>query len=162
MADEAAEKLAAIAFDKKIEEANQEMREFGDELVEKYIPAPILALGNEYVSFFPDRANTIQFSSETAPNYHYCWLPCTVSNPISRKVLILKENDYKKGQALYNRHNNLCNDRRKYTHNVSDALMQLKTAKRIKEQFPEALPFLNFCETTALVPQFVELREMLK
>lgn len=162
MADDAAEKLAAIAFDKKIQKAKDEMTKFGDELIQKYIPAPILALGQEYASYFPDRSNYIQFTSETAPNYHYSSLPCTISNPIYRKVLVLKNDDYKKGNDLKRRHEDLCNDRRKYERNVSDALVQLKSEKRITEQFPEALPFLHFCDTTALVPQFVELRAMLK
>jgi hypothetical protein len=162
MADDAADKLAALAFDKKIEKIKSEMTKFGDVLINKYIPAPILALGDEYAQYFPDRNNHIQFTSETAPSYHYSALPCTVSNPIYRKVFVLSEEDYKKGHGLKRRYDDLCGDKRRYKSDVSDALMQLKSEKRIQEQFPEALPYLNFCETTALVPQFVELRAMLK
>lgn len=162
MADDAAEKLAEIAFDKKIKKAKEEMTKFGDELVKKYVPTPILALGQEYASYFPDRSNNIQFTSETAPSYHYSVIPCTTSNPIYRKVFVLDNDDYKKGHGLKRRYEDLCSDKRKYKSEVSDALMQLKSEKRITEQFPEALPFLHFCDTTALVPQFVELRAMLK
>lgn len=162
MADGAAEKLAEIAFDKKIKKVKEEMTKFGDELVKKYVPAPILALGQEYASYFPDRSNNIQFTSETAPSYHYSGLPCTMSNPIYRKVFVLDNDDYKKGHGLKRQYEDLCSDKRKYKNDVSDALMQLKSEKRITEQFPEAIPFLYFCDTTALVPQFVELRAMLK
>lgn len=57
---------------------------------------------------------------------------------------------------------NLNNDKGDYITKVSDALMQLRSEARIKEGFPEALPFLNFAETTMPAPQFDHLRKLLK
>lgn len=72
------------------------------------------------------------------------------------------EADYKKGKSLREKVAKLGNMKQQYIDQVSDALMQLKSENRITQNFPEALPFLNFTETTTLMPQFDNLRALLK
>ena len=45
---------------------------------------------------------------------------------------------------------------------VRQALVNLRTEKNVREQFPEALPYMNFSECTALVPNLSSLRNKLK
>ena len=54
------------------------------------------------------------------------------------------------------------NEKYSYRSKVEDALYQLKTEAKIKQFFPEALPFINFSESSALVPNYDDLRSKLK
>lgn len=142
MADSAANELAKIAFDKKIEKAKKEERSFGDELIKKYIPQPILALGEEYSSFFIRRSPYIGIQSGES-GYYSKYIYSNIQNPISDKYVLISQEDYLKANKLRSNVEKLQNDKRDYNVKVSDALMQLRSEARIKESFPEALPFLN-------------------
>lgn len=52
MADEAAKKMKEKAYSKKIDEAYEKLDAMGEELVRKYIPAPVIACVNEYGNYF--------------------------------------------------------------------------------------------------------------
>lgn len=56
----AAKELSDIAFDKKIEEIEEEFKVIGDELVNTYIPKPLIALLKEYSDLFIDKKGIIQ------------------------------------------------------------------------------------------------------
>lgn len=161
MADSAAEELAKIAYDSKIKKAKEEERKFGDELIKKYIPQPIIALGEEYSSFFIRRYSNIGIQSENR-GYYSRRIDTNIQNPISDKYVLVSQEDYLKASKLRDNVEKLQNDKRNYEAQVSDALMQLRSETRIKEGFPEALPFLNFAKTTMPAPQFEYLRELLK
>lgn len=156
MADEAAKQLASQVFDKKIELAEQAERQFGDELIKKYIPAPILAVGVEYSSYFINKSKYLGFATSFGGQ-----IQSNIVNPISNKYIQIEMEDYKHAKVLIDKRKKLQQNKGDYMSKVSDALLQLKSFKRIKENFPEALPFLNFAETTALIPQFTELRSLL-
>lgn len=156
MADYAAEQLANQVFDKKIELAKQAECQFGDELIKKYIPAPILAVATEYESFFVDKSRYFNYSTLFGGH-----IATNIINPIPRKYVEIDHGDYKQAKALTGARERLQHDKKNYLSDVSDALLQLKSFRRIQENFPEALPYLNFSESTALVPQFTELRALL-
>lgn len=156
MADEAAKQLAGQVFDKKIELAEQAERQFGDELIKKYIPAPILAVGMEYDSYFINKSKYLGFATLFGGH-----IQSNIINPISNKYIQIEPEDYKQAKTLIEARQKLQTSKDNYISKVSDALLQLKSFKRIKENFPEALPYLNFAETTALIPQFAELRALL-
>lgn len=162
MANSAAKELAKIAYDKKIKQALEEERAFGDALIKKYIPNPILAVGEEYKNFFNDRSSIIGIQPVSGSNYYSITINSNIVNPISRKYIQVDEADYKKGKSLREKVTKLGNMKQQYIDQVSDALMQLKSENRITQNFPEALPFLNFTETTTLMPQFDNLRALLK
>ena len=52
MAEEAAAKMKAKAYGRKIENATKKVNEAVEELVRKYIPAPVIACIEEYTTFF--------------------------------------------------------------------------------------------------------------
>lgn len=158
MADFAAGELAEIAFDKKIEEADSKMKEFGDKMILKYIPSPVIALAKEYTSLFYDNDNHISIGVP----YKSLHLISNVMNPISRKHFIISEEDYNVANELVMKCRDLKSRKEDYVQKVSDALMQLRTEARISQHFPEALPYLNFSDTTAIVPNYENLRMQLK
>ena len=162
MADKAAQQLASIAFDKKIEQAEKEELNFGDYIVTTYIPLPLQGVMKEYRSWFQNMRKYVCCVDVSGQDRSTI---CVHTNILVDAYLCaakISHDDYLKGNKL-NRHvRKLTDERKSYESKVSDALMQLKSEARIKEHFPEALPYLNFSESTALIPQFEHLRSLLK
>ena len=162
MADKAAEELANVSFDKKLEKAKKEKLEFGDYLIKKYFPKPILDCQKEFHKFFKNNSyihihNDIVGggwgSSDTASSTIEC--PTDVYIDVSN-------DDFKKAQKCYNTFHNLCSEKQGYISDVSDAFLTLRSESRIKEAFPEALPYLNFTGAMLLSPKYDKLRSLLK
>lgn len=162
MADDAANELAKIAFDKKIELAEKQEKEFGDYIITAYMPKPLQGVMKEYRSWFTNMRASIGCvdASGIQKNLLYIRTNLLVHYYLSPTKIAYE--DYMNASQLFKRVESLKRDRSAYINKVSDALMQLRSEKRIKEAFPEALPYLNFTESVALVPQFEELRAMLK
>lgn len=160
MADHAAEELAKIAFDEKIKKAEKERLGFGDDLVRKYVPKPILELGKEYRSFFTIN-NCIFCHVESDGWGSSSYFSTNIENPTGKAVTISKS-DYDKAKNLVRLCNELYDRKGDYQQQVSNALLNLKTEAKIKEQFPEALPFLNFTETNLPAVDYSNLRKLLK
>lgn len=65
----AATELAKIAFDKNIEDATEELKKVGDELINTLIPKPLMALSKEYSDLFIDKKK--YYSSSLRTNFYY-------------------------------------------------------------------------------------------
>lgn len=162
MADNAAKKLAELAYDKKLEEAKSNEIAFGDVIIKKYIPQPILALMKEYTSWFPYMRDGVECKDENGTKWEKIFIHSTEKVHAYLPCIALSCDDYNKAFKLTKRCISLRNEKENYKQKVSDALMQLKTETRIKNAFPEALPYLNFSDSCALVPKFEDLRKLLK
>lgn len=163
--EQAANKLAAIAFDKKIKKAEEERKIFGDILINKYIPAPVLAVGKEFSDTFSSISRQlIVVRDENGEARRNEYVYSNKVNPLgSYKTFLISTGDFKKASSLCNKVSDLQSKKRAYIDNVTEALWQLRSKKRIEEQFPEALQFLNFDENKQLpMPQYAELRSLLK
>lgn len=162
----AAKKLSDIAFDKKIEEIDEEFKVIGDELVNTYIPKPLIALSKEYSDLFIDKKGIIPVLPEQA---RYCfdtiYVPSNIVNPLGeRKIFFIDNKTYNKLKSLVNKRRNTFNRKEKYKNDVSEALWSLRTKRKISESFPEALPYLDFDDgkTNLPAPKYEELRNLLK
>lgn len=161
--EQAAKKLAAIAFDNKIKKAEEEEKAVGDELIKKYIPAPIMAIGKEYAEMFVNSGRIISVKEDS--DTHNCFMvDANTLNPLGYpKTFLIDKADAKYAANVVKNHNSLKRQKRTYINNVTEALWQLRSKKRIEEQFPEALPYLDFDDDKQLpMPQYMELRNMLK
>ena len=158
MANSAAEQLGKMAFDKKIDEAKMLVGGFGDKMIQKYVPAPILALGKEYSSWLcgVDNVITVVF------NGSHLSVRSDMQNPVARRAVEVSKEDWEMAKELMGNRKTLMNKKEDYIRQVSDALMQLRTEAKISQYFPEALPYLNFSDATAIIPHYTELRDMLK
>ena len=162
MANEAAKQLASIAFDKKVQQAMDKEREFGDYLVKTYIPQPIQGVMKEYRSWFQHMDTSLSCIDASRQSRRTLYIQTNILIHYYLRSVPLSYEDFKKADQLHQNYLNLNDKRNAYTNEVSNALMQLKSEARIKEHFPEALPYLNFSESTALIPQFEHLRSLLK
>lgn len=162
MADDAAQQLAGIAFDKKVQQALEKEREFGDYLVKTYIPQPIQGIMSEYRSWFQYMETDVACIDDSRQSKRTLYIQTNILVHHYLCPLSLSNEDFKKADRLHQNYLNLIDQRNVYKNEVSNALMQLKSETRVQEHFPEALPYLNFSESTALIPQFEHLRSLLK
>lgn len=162
----AARKLSDTAFDKKIEEINEEFKVIGDELVNACIPKPLIALSIEYSDMFIDKKGIISVRTEQERYSETIYVPSNIVNPLGeRKVFFIDNKTYKELKSLVDKRRNLFNRKQKYIKDVSEALWSLRTKRKISESFPEALPYLDFDDgkkTNLPAPKYEELRSLLK
>ena len=158
MADNAAEQLAKSAYDKKIEDAQIELKTKLEGIITKYIPEPIIMMMSEYGDIF-EKAGRI-YIHDGKGNYSYYHESSINIPPL--KTITVSVDDYNDVKRTYDLLNSLIGARRKYKTDVSDALcLSLRTEKRCSEDFPEALPYLNFSGTTAVARKCDDLRAVL-
>ncbi len=162
MADHAATMLAKIAYDEKIDKATKARKDFGDFLINKYVPKPVLDCAKEYDNCF-DHYDAF---FATANIKDSGWgnrkeIPTNLVNPV-RRYITIEKSEFSHAGDLVAKEVELVRLKNEYITNVSDALVTLKTEARIKESFPEALPYLNFAETNLPAANYSKLRQLLK
>ena len=157
MADKAARQLAAIAYDKKIEKAENDFKSMLEGIIKTYIPAPILAVMEEYSSYL-EKCVRLFISDGNDCVYTYTipvLIPAVKEIKVSHDELVKLKSAKKLLESLEAK-------KVRYNEEVSDALcLSIRTEKRCAETFPEAMPYLNFSKTTALAPKFDDLRKQL-
>lgn len=159
----AAEELAKLAFDKKIEKATEKLRRMGDGLIGLLIPMPLLTCLREYEVYFTDKSRRIPVRSRATTWSDVIYCPTNDINPLGeRKIFLIDDKVYKDVQRLREEERSLRRNKENYKTEVTDALYVLRTKRRIEESFPEALPYLNFDETNLPAPKFDNLRSLLK
>lgn len=158
MADNAAEQLAKSAYDKKIENTKIELKTKWEGIITKYIPEPIIMMMGEYGNII-EKAGKI-YIHDGKGNYSYYYDP-PINIPML-KTITISVDDYNDVKRTYDLLNSLIGARHKYKTDVSNALcLSIRTEKRCSEDFPEALPYLNFSGTTAVARKFDDLRAVL-
>lgn len=159
MAAEAAFKLADIAFTQKIGKSESALKKLVVELYEKYIPAPVRQCGEEFSKYYY-KNRYLAFVTEGCNggrNYKSFNHDCNLAlNPI-----VLNVEDWKRLDKADKELTDLKQEKSKYKWDVEEALFNLRTKQRVEENFPEALPYLNFAETTALSCDITKLRSVL-
>lgn len=161
MAYEAAKGLAKQAYEEKIKAAKDDFRHYALELYHKYIPEEVREAVNNHLPLFM-RTNELKFIIEGASSWDYKRVSFDdLQFPYLEEIVISTE-DWKKLKKLDSIQSDLSNDATQYEFDCEQALINLRTEKNVQEQFPEALPYLNFSECTALVPCLDNLRNKLK
>lgn len=159
MAASAAEELAKIAFDEKIEKARNEYQQMCMKMYEKYIPAPVRQCAIEYKEYY-EQAYNLSFVVERE-NGGYNYKSALEYHGVRVSNIVLSDEDWKALDVADTNFRELSNKKQLFVWDVEDALFNLRTQQRVEEQFPEALPYLNFSETTALSRDLSKLRSVL-
>lgn|GEM_PF-3475277 len=161
MAKDAAAELTVIAYDQMVEKARNDLRDFVDGLYVKYVPAPIRAMSEEYEESLY-MVNNITIISDKAKNSWDYTTAITTKTHAQLSRITIADSDWREYIKLKRAVANIENDREKYCEDVTNALIALSTESRIKEHFPEALPYLNFSGATTLSPNYDNLRVQLR
>jgi len=167
MADEAASKMKEKAYAKKIAKANEKLNEAGEEIVRKYIPAPVIACVNEYSSYFGYSTGASITAIKEHPDGWTCRHP-NIPVKISFKIpgnstyITVDAKEYEAIRKLHAKAKQLEKDRDDFGAQVYDALVALKTEKNVEKELPEAMKYLVFPEVKAVpMPVFTGLRDII-
>lgn len=167
MADEAAKKMKERAYSKKIDEAYEKLDAMGEELVRKYIPAPVIACVNEYGGYF---GNCTCASITAIKEHPDGWTSREYSIPVKLSFKIPSNSsyitvsceEYEAVHKLYAKAKQLEKERDDFGDQVYDALVALRTEKSVEKELPEAMKYLVFPEVKAVpMPVFSGLREII-
>jgi hypothetical protein len=167
MAEEAASNMKKKAYSKKIEKAYEKLNAAGEELVRKYIPAPVIACVNEYSTYFGYSTG----ASITAIKEHPDGWTSRESNipvklsfkiPGNSTYITVEAKEYETVRKLHAKAKQLEKERDEFGEQVYDALVALKTEKNVEKELPEAMKYLVFPEVKAVpMPVFTGLRDII-
>ena len=160
MATGAAEQLALKAFGEKQKQAEEDFLALGLLLYKKYVPKPVRDCYQEYKDLY-DGKTVLSFLPENGSSYDLIMVWYEFRFP-SLVPIIIDKKDWKLLNDAKKKKDDIDKAKRNYTKEVTTALFNLRTEKNVREQFPEALPYLNFSSCTALVPNIDKLRQILK
>lgn len=160
MATVAAEQLALKAFGEKQKQSAEDLLALGLLLYKKYIPKPVRDCYQEHKDLY-DEKSVLSFLPENGSSYELIMIWYEFSFP-SLVPIIIDKKDWKLLNDAKKKKDDIVKAKRNYAKEVTTALFNLRTEKNVREEFPEALPYLNFSSCTALVPNIDKLRQILK
>ena len=159
MAEAAAHELTKIAFDKKVEKAENDLKQLAEHFVRKYIPEEVREVAVTHLEAY-EHTSRVEFTTEGNGGYNYKYVRLSYEHPQYKRIQ-LSIDDWRSLEKADKHLRNMQDARRDYDIEVQTALFNLRTERNVTDQFPEALPFLNFTECTALAPNLTPLRALL-
>lgn len=166
MAEEAAAMMKKKAYGRKIDNATAKVNAAVEELVRKYIPAPVIACVNEYSTYF---GYTTGASITTIIEKNgWTTSASSIKGTLSFKIpsysnhIKVDANEYASIKKLHARVKSLEEERDKFANEVFEALVGLRTERNVERELPEALKYLVFPEVKAVpMKVFDGLREII-
>lgn len=149
IAQKVAVRIAADSYNDRLEKVRKKIRAYTDKLVEEYIPRPVLDVTKEYEKFFV-------VSSMVGVKCETRFLIVTESNYKTPSGLVfrVKPDQYDKLKSLNKEKLEVCEQRDDFYQTVFNAICDLKTEKRVREQIPEIIPYLAlFQKATDVTPK---------
>ena len=166
MADEASIKMKTKAYGRKIENAKAKVNAAVEELVKKYIPAPVIACVNEYTTYFG--YSTGASITTIVEKNGWSTSRTSIKGELSFKIpgnatyIKVEASEYEALLKLENKMKSLIQQRDEFGQQVFDALVALRTEKNVEKELPEAMKYLVFPEVKAVpMPVFTGLRDII-
>lgn len=150
----AADRMAAAKFNTKLASLRKELSDHVELLIENYIPYAVRALVDAYPSYF----ETTRYVSLSAidPNNKYGiklkWISTeqSISLPKSCKFITISFEDYQQLKVFSDALKLVEAHKETFYEECFKALIAIKTEKNLKEQFPAAIPYVEFPEVVQL------------
>ena len=166
MAEEAAEKMKAKAYGRKIENAKAKVNAAVEELVKKYIPAPVIACVNEYPTYLS--YSTGASITTMVEKNGWSTTRTSIKGALSFKIpgnstyIKVSNEEYDALLKVESKRVLLEKQRDDFGNEVFDALVALRTEKNVEKELPEAMKYLVFPEVKAVpMPVFTGLRDII-
>lgn len=161
IARDAAQKLANKFYDEPIKKALLEYNNLSKEIYDKYVPNTVLSICTEYKKLFTFSKNYYVIS-ESDPNNDIEMNTEDDHIIYNLPNIVISNEDYAECKSAYKLLYKLRDAKSEYINKVSDVLFALSSFKRISENFPEALPYINFSSVTSIIPNYNNLRNPFK
>ena len=166
MALKAAERMADKAFAEKIDEANKAVNEAIERLVLKYIPQEVIVICKKYPQFFSMTTYVFVSAYKDTDNGSYIenWISGTISLkiPNSAQSLTVAPDEYAHVNELFRKKESVISNKENFQNEIHAALLQLNTEKKVRDNLPEALKYIEFPKEKQLPAcQFDDLNKAL-
>ena len=166
MAEEAAAMMKKKAYGRKIENATAKVNAAVENLVRKYIPAPVIACVNEYSTYLgyttgASITTTIEKNGWTTTASSIKGT-LTFKIPSGANYIKVDGKEYDALLKLDSKRKLLEKERDEFGDQVYEALIALRTEKAVEKELPEAMKYLTFPEVKAVpMPVFTGLRDII-
>lgn len=154
-------KMLTLKKDKAIEKAKKGLTDFAEKIYLKSIPKEVMAMFEKYPSYIK-KTNYLYISGKGL-NHESVYL--SKSFPSKESVAFQPtEKECDNFRRLIDNSENLRNKKRELINQTEAALITLSTSKRVSEQFPELMDYLNKLDNGKLTPvaNIEELKKELK
>lgn len=167
MAEAAASMMKNKSYGQKIENVTAEVDAAVEELVRKYIPAPVIAIVNEYSTYFECGhfacITTVVERNGYTSTASYIRGMLSFNIPVSAAYIKVDNKEYAALLKLDNQRKILEKERDKFGSLVYESLVALRTEKAVEKELPEAMKYLVFPEVKAVpMPVFTNLRTLIR
>lgn len=145
MALSAAERMADKAFSDKIVDANKAINEAIEKLVRKYVPQEVIDICKKYPDFF-SLVTSVSVSAYKDNGYIENWIIGKISFriPHAAHSLTITPTEYEEVKHLVSLKKRVESSKEQFQNEIHAALLQLNTEKKVKENLPEALKYIEF------------------
>ena len=167
MAKDASVLMKNKAFGQKIEDATAELNTEIENLVKKYVPAPVIACVNEYPTYFHYTTGaSITTNVERSDGWYtrasYIKGMLTFRIPDGGNYVCVENKEYDVLKKLDDKRKRLEKQRDEFGEQVYNALVALRTEKAVEKELPEALKYIEFPKVIAVPMQvYTGLREII-
>lgn len=168
MAEGASAMMKKKAYGRKIENATAKVNAAAEELVRKYIPAPVIACVNEYTNYF-GYTSGVSITTTIEKNSGWTTTAMSIQGELSFKIprsanyIKVDGKEYDALLKLDSKRKQLKKERDEFGEQVYNALVALRTEKAVERELPEAMKYLVFPEVKAVpMPVFTGLRDVIK
>lgn len=148
MALTAAERMADKAFAEKIAEANKSVNEAIESLVRKYVPQEVIDICKKYPQFFSATTYSSVSAYKDIENgaCRENWISGTISFtiPYAAQMLTVTHDEYAYVKELLGRKKSVVSNKENFQNEIHAALLQLNTEKKVRDNLPEALKYIEF------------------
>ena len=148
MALEAAERMADKAFAEKIADANKAVNGAIERLVRKYVPQEVISVCKKYPQFFSmtPYASVSAYKDTENRTYRENWISGTISFkiPCSAQNITVTHDEYVYVKELLGIKKSVLINKENFQNEIHSALLQLNTEKKVRDNLPEALKYIEF------------------
>ena len=166
MALSAAERMADKAFADNIAEANKAVNEAIESLVRKYVPQEAIDVCKKYPQFFSVTTYVSVSAYKDTENrtYRENWISGILSFtiPYAAQSLTVAPDEYDYVKELLGIKKSVAINKENFQNEIYAALLQLNTEKKVLDNLPEALKYIEFPKEKQLPAcQFDDLNKAL-
>lgn len=148
MALQAAERMADKAFAEKIEAASNAINKEIENLARKYVPQEVIDICKKYHEFFSSTTSVSvsAYKDTESGSYRENLISGKIgfSVPYSVQNLTIAPEEYAKVKELVRLKKKVVDSKYKLKEEIHAALLQLNTEKKVQDNLPEALKYIEF------------------
>ena len=146
MALDAAERMANKAFETKIADAKKAINEAIEKLVRKYVPQEVIDICKKYPDFFSFVTSVSVSAYKENGSYRENWITGKISFgvPYAAQSITITPTEYAKVKHLVDLKKSVESSKEQFQNEIHAALLQLNTEKKVQENLPEALKYIEF------------------